>query len=481
MIHNKSTRLMPAARNVVTRFPPSPTGFLHIGGARTALFNYLYARHHGGTFLLRIEDTDRERSTQPAIEAIIEGMKWLELNWDNNDKIYLQSEHMPRHAAVANEMLANGHAYKCFCTPQELEEMRNHQKANGLPMRYDGRWRDKDPKDAPAGAPFVVRLKAPLTGETTIKDHVRGIVTVQNSQLDDMVLLRSDGTPTYMLSVVVDDNDMGVNTVIRGDDHFTNTFRQVQILKAMNWNIPEYAHIPLIHGSDGQKMSKRHGALGVDEYRKMGYLPEAIRNYLLRLGWSHGDDEIIPDAKAVEWFNLEHIVSSPAKFDYMKLDSVNAHYMREMDDTKLAQTVAARLSEATGTAPDVAQTAILAKGMAGLKQRAKTLKDLTESAAFYVTPRPLPMNDGAKKILSADAKAMLAALRTLLSDLADFSATSIEASIKDFAGQHGKKLGDYAQPLRAALSGSNVSPPIFEVASILGKPETLGRMDDVLK
>ncbi len=472
---------MSPARKVVTRFPPSPTGFLHIGGARTALFNYLYARHHGGTFLLRIEDTDRERSTQPAIDAIIDGMKWLELNWDNNDKIYLQSEHMKRHSEVANDMLAKGHAYKCFCTPQELEEMRNHQKANGLPMRYDGRWRDRDASEAPAGAPFVVRLKAPLTGETTIKDHVRGEVTVQNSQLDDMVLLRSDGTPTYMLSVVVDDNDMGVNTVIRGDDHFTNTFRQVQILKAMHWDIPEYAHIPLIHGSDGQKMSKRHGALGVDEYRKMGYLPEALRNYLLRLGWSHGDDEMISDSQAIEWFNLEHIVSSPAKFDYVKLDSVNAHYMREMDDTKLAQTVAQRLHETTGTAPNAAQIAILAKGMAGLKQRAKTLKDLAESAAFYVTPRPLQLNDGAKKILTADAKAMLGSLRTLLNDLADFSPTSIETSIKEFAVAQGKKLGDFAQPLRAALSGSNVSPPIFEVASFLGKPETLGRIDDVLK
>lgn len=472
---------MTAARKVVTRFPPSPTGFLHIGGARTALFNYLYARHHGGTFLLRIEDTDRERSTQPAIDAIIDGMKWLELNWDNNDKIYLQSEHMPRHAAVANEMLAKGHAYKCFCTQQELEEMRNHQKANGLPMRYDGRWRDKDPKDAPAGAPFVVRLKAPATGETTIKDHVRGEVTVQNSQLDDMVLLRSDGTPTYMLSVVVDDHDMGVNTVIRGDDHFTNTFRQVQILKAMNWDIPEYAHIPLIHGSDGQKMSKRHGALGVDEYRKMGYLPQAVRNYLLRLGWSHGDDEIISDKQAIEWFNLEHIVSSPAKFDYVKLDSVNAHYMREMDDDKLAQTVAARLTETTGHTPSAEQISILAKGMAGLKQRAKTLKDLTESAAFYITPRPLAMNDGAKKILSVDAKTMLGALRTVIEAQADFSAHAIETAIKEYAVAQGKKLGDYAQPLRAALSGSNVSPPIFEVASILGKSETLGRIDDVLK
>ncbi len=466
---------------VVTRFPPSPTGFLHIGGARTALFNWLFARHHKGKFLLRIEDTDKERSTQAAIDAIVEGMKWLELDWDNNTELYLQSKHQPRHAEIANEMLAKGQAYKCYCTQQELEEMRNHQKANGLPMRYDGRWRDRDPKDAPAGAPFVVRLKAPQTGETTVKDHVRGEVTVQNSQLDDMVLLRSDGSPTYMLSVVVDDHDMGVNHVIRGDDHFTNTFRQVQILKAMGWPIPEYAHIPLIHGSDGQKMSKRHGALGVDEYRKMGYLPVAVRNYLLRLGWSHGDDEIISTQQAIEWFNLEHIVSSPAKFDYVKLDSVNSHYMREMDDAALAKAIAPRLNEITGHAPNDAQLGMLAKGMAGLKQRAKNLKDLTESAVFYVTPRPLPLNDGAKKILTQDAKAMLAQLRGVIDALGDFSAHSIETAIKEYAAAQGKKLGDAAQPLRAALSGSNVSPPIFEVASILGKTETLGRIDDALK
>ena len=466
---------------VVTRFPPSPTGFLHIGSARTALFNWLFARHHKGTFLLRIEDTDKARSTQPAIDAIVEGMKWLGLNWDNDKELFLQSQHQPRHAEIANEMLAKGQAYKCFCTQQELEEMRNHQKANGLPMRYDGRWRDRDPKDAPAGAPFVVRLKAPQTGETIITDHVRGEVTVQNSQLDDMVLLRSDGSPTYMLSVVVDDHDMGVNHVIRGDDHFTNTFRQVQILKAMEWPVPEYAHIPLIHGSDGQKMSKRHGALGVDEYRKMGYLPEAVRNYLLRLGWSHGDDEVISTQQAIEWFNLEHIVSSPAKFDYVKLDSVNSHYMREMDDVALANAIAPRLAEVTGQTPADTQMAMVTKGMAGLKQRAKNLKELTESAIFYVTPRPLPLNDGAKKILTADAKTMLGLLRGVIDGVADFSAHNIETAIKDYATAQGKKLGDAAQPLRAALSGSNISPPIFEVASILGKAETLGRIDDVLK
>ncbi len=465
---------------VITRFPPSPTGFLHIGGARTALFNWLFARHHKGVFLLRIEDTDRERSTDAAVQAIFDGMNWLGLNWDNKEVVF-QFSRRDMHAKVATEMLEKGLAYKCYCTQQELEEMRQHQKTNGLPMRYDGRWRDREAKDAPTGAPFVVRLKSPQTGETTVRDHVRGEVTVQNSQMDDMVLLRSDGTPTYMLSVVVDDHDMGVNHVIRGDDHFTNTFRQVQILKAMNWPVPEYAHIPLIHGNDGQKLSKRHGALGVDEYRKMGYLPDAMRNYLLRLGWSHGDDEVISTEQAIEWFNLEHIVSSPARFDYVKLDSVNAHYMREMDDMKLAREIAPRLVEITGHTPNDAQIAMLAKGMGGLKQRAKTLKDLAESAAFYVMPRPLPLNDGAKKILTAEAKAMLRQLRGVIDGLADFSAHSIETAIKDYTLAQGKKLGDAAQPLRAALSGSNVSPPIFEVASHLGKAETLGRVDDVLK
>ena len=470
---------------VVTRFPPSPTGFLHIGSARTALFNWLYARHHNGVFLLRIEDTDKARSTQAAIDAIVDGMKWLGLNWDNNQELYLQSKHIARHTEIALEMLANGNAYKCYCSQQELEEMRSHQKANGLPMRYDGRWRDRDASDAPAGAPFVVRLKAPQTGETVVKDHVRGEVTVQNSQLDDMVLLRSDGSPTYMLSVVVDDHDMGVNHVIRGDDHFTNTFRQIQILKAMNWPVPEYAHIPLIHGSDGQKMSKRHGALGVDEYRKMGYLPDAVRNYLLRLGWSHGDDEVISTQQAIEWFNLEHIVSSPAKFDYVKLDSVNSHYMREMDDTKLSRAVAGMMDDtalsraAAGMINDTALSRLV-QGMPGLKQRAKNLKELADSALFYVLPRPLPLNDGAKKILTADAKAMLRLLRGVIDSVTDFSAYNIETAVKEYAIAQGKKLGDAAQPLRAALSGSNVSPPVFEVASILGKTETLARINDVL-
>jgi glutamyl-tRNA synthetase len=318
------------ARPVVTRFAPSPTGFLHIGGARTALFNWLYARHHGGRFLLRIEDTDRARSTQPAIDAILDGMRWLGLDWDG-DAVF-QFERSARHAEVAHALLANGHAYRCFATSEELEAMRAEQRANRQPLRYDGRWRDRDPSEAPAGAPFVIRLKAPREGQATIDDRVQGKVTVQNSELDDMVLLRSDGTPTYMLAVVVDDQDMGVTHVIRGDDHLNNAFRQLALIRAMGWPEPIYAHVPLIHGADGAKLSKRHGALGVEAYRdEMGILPEALSNYLLRLGWGHGDAEIISRDQAVEWFDLADVGRSPSRFDIKKLENLNGNYIREAD------------------------------------------------------------------------------------------------------------------------------------------------------
>jgi glutamyl-tRNA synthetase len=463
---------------VVTRFPPSPTGFLHIGSARTALFNWLYARRLGGKFLLRIEDTDRERSTDEAVKAIFDGMDWLGLDYDNRGNVPMQFDLRERHAEVARQMLEKGLAYRCYCSPEELEAMRAEQKAKGLPMRYDGRWRDRDPKDAPPGVKPVIRLKAPQTGETTVKDHVRGEVTVQNTQLDDMVLLRGDGTPTYMLGVVVDDNDMGITHVIRGDDHFTNTFRQVQILKAMGWKIPEYAHIPLIHGPDGTKLSKRHGALGVSAYEEMGYLPEAMRNYLLRLGWSHGDDEIISTKQAIEWFDLEHVQASPARFDFAKLDSVNATYMREADDTRLANDAAKRLQSLPGVKID---KDLLQKAMPGLKARAKTLKELAESAAFYVQTRPLPLDDKAKKLLNDEGKALLGEFAKILEGLGDFSAAPIETAARDFATAKGKKLGDVAQPFRAALSGKSVSPPIFEAAQLLGKTETLARIQDALK
>ena len=365
---------------VVTRFAPSPTGFLHIGGARTALFNWLFARHHGGTFLLRIEDTDRARSTEAAVEAILDGLKWLELDWDGD--AVSQFERRGRHAEVAHQMLAAGHAYRCYASPEELEAMRAEQKATGQPMRYDGRWRDRDPAEAPAGISPVIRLKAPQEGETVLADHVQGEVRVQNAQLDDMVLLRADGTPTYMLSVVVDDHDMNVTHVIRGDDHLTNTFRQIQIYRAMGWDLPQFAHIPLIHGADGAKLSKRHGALGVDAYRDMGYLPEAVRNYLLRLGWGHGDDEIISTEQAIEWFDLGGIGRSPSRFDFAKLDNLNAHYMRLADDARLVSLIVPLIEAKSGGHVSSEARDLLTRAMPGLKQRAKTLVELADSAHF---------------------------------------------------------------------------------------------------
>ena len=459
---------------VVTRFAPSPTGFLHIGGARTALFNWLYARHHGGVFRLRIEDTDRQRSTKEAIEAIIDGLKWLGLEWD--DETVFQFARAPRHAAVAQEMLANGKAYYCYCTPEELEQMRAEARATGKPMRYDGRWRDRDPKDAPAGVKPVIRLKAPTTGETIVQDKVQGEVQVGNEQLDDMVLLRSDGTPTYMHSVVVDDHDMGITQVIRGDDHLTNTFRQLQIYQAMGWEPPSFAHIPLIHGPDGAKLSKRHGALGVEAYRDMGYLPEAMRNYLLRLGWGHGDDEIISTEQAIQWFDLDGVGRAPSRFDFAKLDNLNGHYLRQTDDARLAREVAARL----GVASDAVIEQRLATGMAGLKARAKTLKELAENARFYTLKRPLTPDDKAQALLTADASKVLKELRDALAASATWIGTDLEAAARGFAEAKGIKLGQVAQPLRAALTGATTSPPIFEVMQVLGREETLGRIDDAI-
>ncbi|HZH27053.1 MAG TPA: glutamate--tRNA ligase [Azospirillaceae bacterium] len=463
---------------VVTRFAPSPTGFLHIGGARTALFNWLFARRHGGRFLLRIEDTDRARSTDAAVTAILEGLKWLGLDWDG--EAVSQFSRVRRHAEVAHQMLAEGTAYRCYATQEELAELRAYQEANKLPLRYDGRWRDRDPSEAPAGAKPVIRLKAPTEGETVVRDHVRGEVRVQNAQLDDMVLLRSDGTPTYMLAVVVDDHDMGVTHVVRGDDHFTNTFRQLQIYRAMNWQPPEFAHVPLIHGADGAKLSKRHGALGVEAYRDMGYLPEAVRNYLLRLGWAHGDDEIIPTDKAIEWFNLEGIGRSPARFDFAKLDSLNAHYMREADAARLCNLILPRLADILGRPLGEAERNMLYRAMPGLKARAKTLKDLAESAAFYFRATPLTMDDKAKAQLQGTGAELLAALRDAMAGLADWRADAIEGAARDLAEARGEKLGKLAQPLRAVLTGSTISPPVFEVAEILGRDATLRRIADAL-
>jgi glutamyl-tRNA synthetase len=461
---------------VVTRFAPSPTGFLHIGGARTALFNWLFARHHGGRFLLRVEDTDRRRSTEEARAAILDGLSWLGLDWDG-DVVY-QSTRAERHAEVAREMLAAGSAYHCYCSPEELAEMREAAKREGRRALYDGRWRDRDPSEAPAGVDPVLRLKAPREGDTVIADGVQGEVRVENAQLDDMVLMRADGTPTYMLAVVVDDHDMGITHVIRGDDHLNNAFRQTQIYRALGWDVPLFAHIPLIHGSDGAKLSKRHGALGVDAYRDMGMLPAAVRNYLLRLGWSHGDDEIISTEQAVEWFDLGGIGRSPARFDLAKLTSINAHYLREMDDAVLADAVLPRIESALGHAVDEAGRRRLVAGMAGLKPRAETLNDLAEAALFYARTAPLPMEDKAAKLLGEDGRAVLAGTLPLLEDLTDWSEASIEAALRGFVESADPpiKFGQLAQPMRAALTGSTTSPGLFEVLAALGKEEALDRL-----
>jgi glutamyl-tRNA synthetase len=460
--------------SVVTRFAPSPTGFLHIGGARTALFNWLFARHHGGTYLLRIEDTDRQRSTEAAIEAIFDGLHWLGL--DADEPPIFQFARASRHAEVARELLAKGHAYHCYASPEELEEMRAKAKAEGRPMRYDGRWRDRDPSEAPAGVKPVIRLKAPQEGETVIEDKVQGRVTVANAQLDDMVLLRADGTPTYMLSVVVDDHDMAITHVIRGDDHLTNAFRQTQLYRACGWEAPVFAHIPLIHGPDGAKLSKRHGALGVDAYREMGYLPEALRNYLLRLGWAHGDDEIISTEQAIEWFDLEAVGRSPSRFDFAKLTNLNAHYLREAADERLVSEILPRLEVVTGSV-DAASRERLLRGMRGLKARARTIVDLAQAAEFYVRKRPLQPDEKAAKLLTPEARAGLARVREALS-ACDWRAAELEAATRRMAEESGSKLGDLAQPLRAAVTGSTVSPPIFEVLEVLGREEALSRIED---
>jgi glutamyl-tRNA synthetase len=460
--------------SVVTRFAPSPTGFLHIGGARTALFNWLFARHHGGRYLLRIEDTDRQRSTEAAIEAIFEGLHWLGL--DADEPPIFQFARAPRHAEVARELLATGHAYHCYASPEELEEMRAKAKAEGRPLRYDGRWRDRDPKEAPAGVKPVIRLKAPQEGETAIEDLVQGRVTVANAQLDDMVLLRADGTPTYMLSVVVDDHDMAITHVIRGDDHLTNAFRQTQLYRACGWEAPAFAHIPLIHGPDGAKLSKRHGALGVDAYREMGYLPEAVRNYLLRLGWAHGDDEIISTEQAIQWFDLDAVGRSPSRFDFAKLTNLNAHYLREAADERLVGDILPRLEAATGPVDEAARER-LRRGMAGLKARARTLVDLAQSAEFYVRARPIQPDDKAAKLLTPEARGRLGRLAEAFKGCGWLGA-ELEAAARRFAEESGAKLGDLAQPLRAAVTGSTVSPPIFEVLEVLGREEALARIAD---
>lgn len=458
---------------VVTRFAPSPTGFLHIGGARTALFNWLYARHHGGRALLRIEDTDRKRSTQEAIDAILDGLDWLGLDYD--EPPVFQSERADRHAEVAYKLLEAGHAYKCFATPEELEAMRAEQRANKQPMRYDGRWRDRDPSQAPDGAPFTVRIKTPQSGETIIEDAVQGSVRVANEEIDDYIILRADGTPTYMLAVVVDDHDMGVTHVIRGDDHLNNAFRQLPIYHAMqqiegDWDQPVYAHIPLIHGSDGAKLSKRHGALGVEAYRdEFGILPEALFNYLLRLGWGHGDREEITREEAIELFDLGGVGKSPSRFDIKKLENLNGHYIREADDNALARLVSPLMNGEV-------DEDLLAKAMPVLKTRAKNLSELAEGGAFLFAKRPLQMTEKAANLLDDEARMRLSTLAQRLEQENHWTIEALEATTKSLAEELELGLGKLAQPLRAALTGTTTSPGIFDVLVLLGREESLARI-----
>jgi glutamyl-tRNA synthetase len=462
-----------SSRPVVTRFAPSPTGYLHIGGARTALFNWLFARHHGGKFLLRIEDTDRARSTKEAIDAILDGMNWLGLDWDGHE--YYQSQFWSRHAEIAHRLLERGAAYRCYMTQDELAREREKAKAERRPFRINSPWRDasKPPRE---GVDSVIRLKAPTEGETVIDDQVQGRVIVQNAEIDDFILLRSDGTPTYMLAVVVDDHDMGVTHVIRGDDHLNNAFRQLAIIRAMGWPEPTYAHVPLIHGSDGAKLSKRHGAMGVDAYRdELGLLPEAVVNYLLRLGWGHGDDEIISRKQAIDWFDLPQVGKSPSRFDFKKLENLNGHYIREADDERLADLVA------PGLGLSAAQKILLIEAMPELKARAQTLIQLADGARFLFAHRPLELDDAAAALLPTEARQLLHVAHDKLAALADWDTASLEAAIRDVAEGSGVKLGKLAQPLRAALTGRTTSPGIFEVLALLGKDESLARIADQME
>ena len=464
---------------MVTRFAPSPTGFLHIGGARTALFNWLFARHHGGQYLLRIEDTDRARSTEPAIAAILDGLAWLGLEGD--EPPVMQFARSERHALVANQLLAAGYAYRCYLTSEELAERRALAQAERRPFRIASEWRDRDAAEAPADTPFVVRIKAPREGETVIEDRVQGRVTVNNAELDDFVILRSDGTPTYMLAVVVDDHDMGVTHVIRGDDHLNNAFRQLVILDGMNWPHPVYAHVPLIHGADGAKLSKRHGALGVDAYRdELGLLPEAVLNYLLRLGWGHGDRELISRDEAVALFDFDGVGKSPSRFDTKKLLNLNGHYIREADPARLADLVAPRLTAMALDFDPARDTARLVAAMPELQPRAHDLDELACGAAFLFAVRPLALDPKAEALLTGDALSLLADLEALLAATNDWTTASLEANLKAEAEQRGLGLGKLAQPLRAALTGQTTSPGIFDVLALLGRDESLARIRDRL-
>jgi glutamyl-tRNA synthetase len=470
------------SRPVVTRFAPSPTGYLHIGGARTALFNWLYAQHTGGKMLLRIEDTDRERSTDAATAAILDGLAWLGLKWDGEP--ISQFERAPRHREVAEELVRMGKAYYAYETPAELDAMREKARAEGRPPRYDGSWRDRDPSEAPAGLKGAIRIKAPHEGETIVRDRVQGDVRFPNKDLDDFIILRSDGNPTYMHAVVVDDHDMGVTHIIRGDDHLTNAARQQVIYDAMGWEVPVMAHIPLIHGADGAKLSKRHGALGVEAYRSMGYLPAALLNYLARLGWSHGDDEVMAIDDMIRWFEIEDVNRGAARFDFQKLEALNGIHMRRMDAGELTDILVdtlPHLSTAGSLAAGLneSQKTMLAAAMPGLKERAKTLVELADSASYLFAARPLAIDDKAAALLGERPRTLLAGALAALKDVeGDWTAQTTEAAIRDFATAHGHKLGGVAQPLRAALTGRSTSPGVFDVLAVLGREESLARIGD---
>ncbi len=473
------------SETVITRFAPSPTGYLHIGGARTALFNWLYARNTGGKMLLRIEDTDRERSTEAATAAILDGLKWLGLQWDGD--AVSQYARADRHREVAMQLLEAGKAYRCYASPEELAEMREKARSEGRPPRYDGRWRDRDPADAPEGVAPAIRIKAPQDGDTVVDDLVQGEVRFPNKDLDDFIILRSDGNPTYMHAVVVDDHDMGVTHIIRGDDHLTNAARQTVIYEAMGWSVPVMAHIPLIHGPDGAKLSKRHGALGVEAYREMGYLPAALRNYLARLGWSHGDDEFMSTEQMIEWFDIRDVNKGAARFDFKKLEALNGQHMRASDDEALCKALIDALphlpgGEAISARMTPERRAQLAAAMPGLKERAKTLVELAEGASFLFRQRPLDLDEKASGILDGDGvRQTLAMLASRLETVNDWKAETLEAEVRAISEETGFKLGQLAQPLRAALTGRGTSPGVFDVLAVLGREECLARIGDQTK
>ena len=469
----------PADKPVVTRFAPSPTGYLHIGGARTALFNWLFAKHAGGKFLLRIEDTDRERSTEGAIKAIIDGMTWLELDWDGEP--VMQFARAALHAKAGEALLASGNAYRCYLSQDELAAMRAKAEAAKMPFTVNSPWRDRDPNDAPKDIKPTIRLRAPRDGETVVDDMVQGRVVFQNKELDDLIILRSDGVPTYNLAVVVDDHDMGITHVIRGVDHLTNAARQTQIYKALGHDVPVFGHVPLIHGPDGAKLSKRHGALGIEAYRAMGYLPAALQNYLVRLGWSHGNDEIFSRVQMVEWFDGSNLGKSAARMDFKKLEDTNGHYIRGADNAELVRRVREALPEMENgnelaSAYEKAGWDKFAASIPGLKERAKNLVELVDGANFLIVKTPIVPDEKAAKLLDADAKAHIAALVTRFAGVKTWDAASLEAEVREFAEAGGLKLGKVAQPLRAALTGRAVSPPVFDVMAVLGRDESLARL-----